>query len=90
MNVDAVVDMGSGEAAIRGLIWDSQWMWLCGFGGRIGAVPITELRAILKGLRAAWGRGYRQVILESGNLEITQVINEELGDASYLQYVKAY
>ncbi|PPD93894.1 hypothetical protein GOBAR_DD09082 [Gossypium barbadense] len=67
INLDIVVDVGSGEAAIGWVIQDAQRASICGLGRKISVAPLlsTELRAAYKDLKIVWGKDYRLVILKS-------------------------
>ncbi|KAK5835431.1 hypothetical protein PVK06_011119 [Gossypium arboreum] len=67
INVDIIVDVDSGEAAIGWVIQDAQRASICVFMRKIGVAPLlsTKLRAAYKDLKIAQGKDYQLVILES-------------------------
>ncbi|KAF2297888.1 hypothetical protein GH714_004755 [Hevea brasiliensis] len=57
-------------------IWDAAGNWLFAFAASYGvsSVLVAELWSMHKGLRLAYDRGYRRVILECDNLTAVNTI----------------
>ncbi|KAK9024491.1 hypothetical protein V6N11_004651 [Hibiscus sabdariffa] len=77
VNVDASVDTKDNRTAIGGLIRDDSGGWLRGFYRFVGrcSVLLAELWAIYDGLRLAWETGFRQVVVDSDNMEAVSIVN---------------
>ncbi|KAL4304475.1 hypothetical protein GQ457_10G002790 [Hibiscus cannabinus] len=76
-NMDDVVNVSNGRAAVGGVFRDADGMWLQGFVRFIGrsSVLVVELWAIREGLNQAWNGGFRQVELETDNAEAARICN---------------
>ncbi|GMI86798.1 hypothetical protein HRI_002349100 [Hibiscus trionum] len=79
LNADGSVYGQHKEAAIGGVVRDSLGRWLFGFARRIGvcSVLMAELWAAYEALMHAWRMGFKKVVLESDNLEVTRILSNE-------------
>ncbi|KAK4274299.1 hypothetical protein QN277_017543 [Acacia crassicarpa] len=67
VSVDGAVARSSGKAGCGGVIRNHRGEWLIGFNQNLGMAGVVESEewAILMGLRMAWEKGFRKVILET-------------------------
>ncbi|MBA0664903.1 hypothetical protein Goklo_004846, partial [Gossypium klotzschianum] len=76
INVDGFVSKNIIKAAIRGAMRNSDEEWLTGFNMVIGMDEILgiEAQAIVKGMKLAWLKGYKQVEINCDNVMLIDTI----------------
>ncbi|KAK9010379.1 hypothetical protein V6N11_036890 [Hibiscus sabdariffa] len=76
-NCDAAVDPRNNSAAIGGVIRDSTGSWIFGFSRKLGrcSVITAELWAMHDMLLHAWRIGFREVELETDNIEAYRIVS---------------
>ncbi|XVF31410.1 hypothetical protein REPUB_Repub16aG0143600 [Reevesia pubescens] len=82
INVDGSAITNPESLSVGGICPDSQWLWCFGFMLRMdyGCILKAELHAILAGLKLAWSRGFKKVIIESDSLTGVQRLHQSLQD----------
>lgn len=87
LNTDGVVFSSRNSASIGGVIHDDTGNWKCVFVMAMGEGSIfqVEARAMLEGLRLAWGRGYRKVEVECNNSLLVNLILVRATDNKMLE-----
>ncbi|KAF3785382.1 putative ribonuclease H protein [Nymphaea thermarum] len=70
LNVDAAARTNPGDLAAGGSFHNDNGKWSFGFTCRAGYghIPKAEIVVIFNGLKLAWERGFRKVIVESDSL----------------------
>ncbi|KAK9136201.1 hypothetical protein Syun_015531 [Stephania yunnanensis] len=86
LNVDGASKGNPGPASFGGVMRDERGCWLFGYMGHIGTASSTvaELWAIREGLKLAWQRGFRKILLESDSQTAIQFLTSEIGDSNPL------
>ncbi|MBA0813397.1 hypothetical protein Gohar_027253, partial [Gossypium harknessii] len=76
INVDGFVSKNNIKAVIRGAMRNSDGEWLTGFNMVIGMDEIfrIEAQAIVKGMKLAWLKGYKQVEINCDNVMLIDTI----------------
>ncbi|MFQ6646348.1 hypothetical protein Gotur_019041 [Gossypium turneri] len=76
INVDGFVSKNNIKAVIRGAMRNSDGEWLTGFNMVIGMDEIfrIEAQAIVKGMKLAWLKGYKQVEINCDNVVLIDTI----------------
>ncbi|KAH1098539.1 hypothetical protein J1N35_015460 [Gossypium stocksii] len=67
VNSDGSVDLEAGISAIGGVLRDAHGKWILGFIRKTGSAIVfqVETGALLEGIRIAWEKGFRRVIIFS-------------------------
>lgn len=81
LNVDG--SLWPQSAGCGGVLRDASGKWICGFAQKLNSnyrLDETEKEAILIGLKWAWNRGERKVLIESDNkVAVDLVVNDNNG-----------
>lgn len=79
VNTDGAAKGNQGIEACGGLIRDESESWIIRFVVHIGICSsfIAELWEILMGLKVAWDRGFRKVIIESDPASIISMLQKK-------------
>ncbi|XVE58507.1 hypothetical protein DITRI_Ditri04bG0175000 [Diplodiscus trichospermus] len=67
LNTDGSLRPSGETARGGGLVRDANGSWMCGFSFNIGSCDVSapELWAVVQGLKLAWQKGFRRVVLET-------------------------
>ena len=90
VNVDGASERNPGRAGIGGLIRGETGIWLGGFAESVGKASniAAELWGILKGMQLAWGKGYRDVIVETDSKVGLELIEDAVATSPYHNLIK--
>ncbi|KAL5817729.1 hypothetical protein ACOSQ3_026107 [Xanthoceras sorbifolium] len=78
LNVDGGRSSDLGIITASDVLRDHNGNWRGGFAARIaiGSILEPELWGLLKGLKAAWDRGFRRVMVETDSMAVVEVLKK--------------
>ncbi|KAI4313588.1 hypothetical protein L6164_026553 [Bauhinia variegata] len=85
-NIDGSFLPIKGSAGCGGVYRDAQGNWLYGFSKKLVCRDLTtaEIEAIYTGLKVAWERGYKKIIIESDSTAAVDHVNKVVSTKRFL------